>query len=93
MGSESRPMRSPLADLNLRLLRKSVDRLAAERDTCSVCRRTPLVGERVAHYANGTLACALCVDVKRGEIERVELVHHSEWGHAVKPLARVPRAA
>jgi len=25
--------------------------------------------------------------------ERVELVHHSEWGHAVKPLARVPRAA
>jgi hypothetical protein len=80
-------------DFNRRLLRKGVDRLAAERDTCSVCHRTPLVGEHVARYANGTLACALCVDSKRGEIERVELVHHSEWGHAVKPLARIPRAA
>lgn len=85
-------MRTPLPDLNRRLLRKGVDRLAAERDTCSECRRTPLVGERVAHYANGTLACALCVPTKRGKIERVELVHHSEWGHAVKPLG-VPRAA
>lgn len=80
-------------DLSLRLLRKSVDRLAAERDCCSECHRTPLVGERVARYANGTLACALCMDHKRGEIDRVELVHHSEWGHAVKPLSRVPRAA
>ena len=86
-------MRRVLPDLHLRLLRKGVDRLALERDTCSVCHRTPLVGERVARYANGTTACALCVGVKHGEIERVELVHHSEWGHAVKPLARVPRAA
>jgi hypothetical protein len=86
-------MRRVLPDLHLRLLRKGVDRLALERDTCSVCHRTPLVGERVARYANGTTACALCVSAKRGEIERVELVHHSEWGHAVKPLARVPRAA
>lgn len=86
-------MRRGFGDLHLRLLRKGVDRLASERDCCCVCHRTPLVGEHVARYANGTLACALCVDVKRGEIERVELVHHSEWGHAVKPLSRVPRAA
>jgi hypothetical protein len=86
-------MPRPFGDLSRRLLHKGVDRLAAERDTCSECHRTPLVGEHVARYANGTLACALCVGGKRGEIERVELVHHSEWGHAVKPLARVPRAA
>lgn len=86
-------MRRAFPDLHRRLLRKSVDHLAAQRDTCSVCHRTPLVGEHVAHYANGSLACALCVDSKRGDIERVELVHHSEWGHAVKPLARFPRAA
>lgn len=82
-------MRGTFGDLHLRLMRKGVSRLEAERDRCSVCQRTPLVGEHVARYANGTLACALCVGSKRGEIERVELVHHSEWGHAVKPLARV----
>ena len=81
-------------DLSRRLLRRGVDRLAAQRDTCSECHRTPLVGEHVARYANGSMTCALCVDRRKGaEIERVELVHHSEWGHAVKPLARVPRAA
>jgi len=78
-------------ELNRRLLRKGLDALAAERDTCSVCRRTPLVGERVTRYANGSLACPLCADAKRGEVARTELVHHSEWGHAVKPCA--PRAA
>lgn len=77
-----------LPDLSHRLLRKGVARLAAQRDTCSVCHRTPLVGERVAVYANGSIACSLCRTAKRGEPERVELVHHSEWGHAVKPLAR-----
>lgn len=86
-------MRRPFSDLNLRLLRKGVDQLAAERDTCTGCHRTPLVGERVARYANGSLTCALCTSSKRLDIERVELVHHSEWGHAVKPLGAVPRAA
>lgn len=80
-------------DLHRRLLRKGVERLAAERDACSVCLRTPLVGERVHHYANGSLACSLCREAKREQPERSELVHHSEWGHAVKPLTRVPRAA
>lgn len=82
-------MRRPLPDLGRRLLRKGVQRLAAERDTCSVCHRTPLVGERVHVYANGSLACALCRHAKAGEPERTELVHHSEWGHAVKPIARI----
>ena len=86
-------MPRPLLDLNRRLLRKGVDQLAAERDTCSVCHRTPLVGEHVARHATGAMTCALCVDGKRAEIERVELVLHSEWGHAVKPLTRIPRAA
>lgn len=81
-------------DLHLRLLRKGMAQRAAQRDTCSVCHRTPLVGERVARHADGAMTCPLCVDRRpAGEIERVELVHHSEWGHAVKPLARIPRAA
>jgi len=63
--------------------------LAADRDTCSVCHRTPLVGERVHRYANGSITCALCRHSQAGEPERTELVHHTEWGHAVKPIARV----
>ncbi|MFL5844017.1 MAG: hypothetical protein ACJ762_04920 [Solirubrobacteraceae bacterium] len=86
-------MARSIADLNRFLLRRGVDRLAQERDCCTVCHRTPLVGEHVARYANGSLTCALCTSSKRRDIERVELVHHSEWGHAVKPLGRVPRAA
>src|SRR3954447_14277061 len=82
-------MRRAFEDLGRRLLRKSIERLAADRDTCSVCRRTPLVGERVHVYANGSLACALCRHAKPGEPERTELVHHSEFGHAVKPMARI----
>src|SRR4051812_15247596 len=82
-------MRRAFEDLGRRLLRKSVERLAADRDTCSVCHRTPLVGERVHVYANGSIACPLCLHVKTGEPERTELVHHSEFGHAVKPMARI----
>lgn len=86
-------MARSIPDLSRRLLRKSVERLAAQRDTCSECHRTPLVGERVHLYANGTLCCSLCRETKREQPERSQLVHHSEWGHAVKPLARFPRAA
>jgi hypothetical protein len=82
-------MRRAFEDLGRRLLHKSVAQLAADRDTCSVCRRTPLVGERVHRYSNGSIACALCRHTKPGEPERTELVHHSEWGHAVKPVARI----
>ena len=81
-------------DLSRRLLRKGVDRLAAQRDTCSVCHRTPLVGERVARHTNGSMTCPLCVDRRKGaEIERLELVLHSELGHAVRACTPIGRAA
>ena len=73
------------------LTRRSVGALARERVICRDCRRTPLVGERITRYANGSIACPLCTGRRRDAVARVELVHHSEWGHAVKPLA--PRAA
>jgi hypothetical protein len=82
-------MRRTVPDLGRRLLDKGVQRLAADRDTCSVCHRTPLVGEWIAVYGNGTIACALCRHVKRGEPTQTMLVHHSELGRAVKPVARV----
>ena len=85
-------MRRSFSDLSRRLLHKGMARIAEERDTCSVCHRTPLVGERVHHYANETLCCSLCVATRSEPPMRSTLVHHSEWGHAVKPIAR-PRIA
>ena len=82
-------MRRPIPDLSLGLLRKSVRHLAAGRDHCAECRRTPLVGERVHVYANGSVVCDLCRHACSGEPERVELVRHSELGHAVKPAAPI----
>lgn len=82
-------MRRGIEDLGRRLLHRGMHRLAGDRETCSVCHRTPLVGERVHLYANGTMACALCRSARREEPEATQLVHHSEFGHAVKPRARV----
>jgi len=82
-------MRRPLPDLGLRLLRKSVRHLAAGRDVCAICRRTPLVGERVHVYANGSQVCDLCRHERVGEPERIERVRHSELGNAVKPAVRI----
>jgi hypothetical protein len=82
-------MRRAMPDLGLRLLRKSVRHLAAGRDECAVCRRTPLVGERVFIYTNGSVVCHLCRHERAGEPERSELVRHTELGHAVKPAVRI----
>ncbi len=82
-------MRRPAPDLGRRLLRKGVQRLAAGRDRCAVCHRTPLVGEQVEVYDNGDHVCVLCSRQHAGRPERVELVRHSELGHAVKPAARI----
>jgi hypothetical protein len=84
-------MRRVTPDLGLRLLRKSVRHLAAGREDCASCRRTPLVGERVHVYANGSVVCELCRHQHAGEPEHSQLVRHSEFGHAVKPS--VPIAA
>jgi hypothetical protein len=76
--------------LEARLLRKGVARLAASRDDCVDCGRTPLVGERVHLYGDAeATVCALCHPRRGDEPARSALVRHSELGHAVKPAARI----
>lgn len=72
------------ADLELRLLRKGLGELREDRDSCADCGRTPLTGERLHHYANGSVVCELCRKTHRGEPARSELVLHPEFGHTVK---------
>jgi hypothetical protein len=71
------------ADLELRLLRKGVGALAANRETCSDCGRTPLIGEQIHHYG-AAVVCHLCRGDHRMAPDSTERVRHSEFGHAVK---------
>ena len=78
-------MRRVLSSFETRLLRKGVQRLAAGREECVDCERTPLVGERVHVYADGTIVCALCRAAHGGEPQSSRVVRHGELGHTVKP--------
>lgn len=84
-------MRRRLQPLELRLLRRGVNDLSEGRECCSDCARTPLIGEQVHVFADGSVVCALCLPAHGGEPLRSERVRHSEAGHAVKRA--VPIAA
>jgi hypothetical protein len=70
------------------LLRRGVGRLTAGRARCSDCRRTPLVGERVHFYENGSVRCELCRARRSDRPVRSEAVRGAELGHAVRPHLR-----
>ena len=74
------------ADLELRLLRKSVGALTAGRHACADCGRTPLAGERVHHYGAAAV-CELCRPLRMDPPDSSERVHHCEHGHTVKVRA------
>jgi hypothetical protein len=71
------------ADLELRLLRKGVGDLTADRMACADCGRTPLIGETVHRYGAKTL-CTLCRGRRHEAPDRSHPVRHTEYGHAVK---------
>lgn len=75
------------ADLELRLLRKGLGHLAAGREHCADCGRTPLTGERVHRYGAATLVCELCRRLRREAPESSATVPHSEHGQTVKVRA------
>ena len=72
------------SDLELRLFRKGVGELAAHRDACSDCGRTPLTGERLHRYDRGVVVCDLCRPHHGKEPQRTDVVRHCEHGHTVK---------
>jgi hypothetical protein len=55
------------------LERRSVRALAADRQTCDHCRRTPLVGERIFFYGE-RMVCALCRHLRREPPGREEVM-------------------
>jgi hypothetical protein len=73
-----------MAELELALLRRGVDRLAAGEERCSHCHRTPLVGERVYTYGEGALLCELCRALQPAAPEASRIVHGPEFGHTMR---------
>ena len=71
-------------DLERQLLRRGVMALAAGRDCCDGCHRTPLVGERVHVYDGGRTLCQLCANERRETPLRSESVYGAEHGATVR---------
>jgi hypothetical protein len=74
------------ADLELRLLRKGVGALAAGRDRCADCGRTPLFGEDLHRYGARDV-CELCSSLRPAAPDAITRVRHCEHGHTVKVRA------
>jgi hypothetical protein len=72
-----------MQELELALLRHGVDERAAERDRCTCCERTPLIGERVYSYEHGSV-CELCRPLEPGEPLSSQLVHGPMFGHTIR---------
>jgi hypothetical protein len=72
------------AELELALLRRGVDEMAAASERCQRCHRTPLIGERVYIYASGSIACELCRSLQGEAPLGSRMVHGPEFGHTMK---------
>jgi hypothetical protein len=73
-----------MPDLELALLRRSVDQMAAGSERCRHCHRTPLIGERVYLYDGGAMLCELCRALERKPPESSRIVHGPEFGHTMR---------
>jgi hypothetical protein len=82
-----------MPDLEIAMLRRSVDDLARDCDRCSCCHRSPLIGERVYVYASGTTVCELCRTVEGAEPASSRLVHGPAFGHTLRIIDRRTRRA
>lgn len=80
------------ADLERELLRQGAASRDAEQPRCSGCGRTPLIGERVAHYDGGAMRCELCASVHAERPASETLVKHAPDGPSarVKVIRRLP---
>jgi hypothetical protein len=78
-----RPLRD-MPELELALLRRGLDDMAAGSERCRRCRRTPLIGERVYTDESNAILCELCRDVQRDHAGASRIVHGPEFGHTMR---------
>jgi hypothetical protein len=73
-----------MPELELALLRRGVDDLAAGCERCRRCHRSPLVGERVYVCGPGKILCELCRERERDAPSESRIVHGPEFGHTMR---------
>jgi hypothetical protein len=73
-----------MPELEMALLRRGLDDIAAAEERCKSCRRTLLVGEYVHVYEAGRIVCDLCRERERQPPESVRLVHGPAFGHTIR---------
>jgi hypothetical protein len=73
----------PRPELEAALLRRSVGALSETHCRCHACRRTPLIGERVAVYDDGRTLCALCRGRRREAPAATPLVRAGAFGEGL----------
>jgi hypothetical protein len=81
-------------ELERRLLRRGLNKMAASRSTCSRCRRSPLVGERLHLFLSEggeQRICELCLNAAAegafGDLIRVDRVRAAERALNVRRAA------
>lgn len=80
-------MANPVRDmpeLELALMRRGVEQLAAGCERCGRCHRSPLIGERVYVYEKGPMLCELCRALGRETPLASRIVHGPEFGHTMR---------
>jgi len=73
-----------MPELEMALLRRGLDDLAAAEERCGRCRRTLLVGEYVHVYDGDRIVCDLCRERERQPPVTVRLVHGPAFGHTIR---------
>jgi hypothetical protein len=70
--------------LELALLRRGVEHRDAAQVRCSLCRRTPLTGERVYLADSGPVLCELCRSGQPAISVQCRVVRGPDFGRAIR---------
>jgi hypothetical protein len=73
----------PVGPPELSFVRRSMRALAAAREGCAHCRRTPLIGETVFFF-DERMVCELCRPLRRDTPQRASVVRSAEHELTVK---------
>jgi hypothetical protein len=73
-----------MPELELALLRRGLEEMAAGSERCTHCRRTPLIGERVYVYESEVVVCELCRGLQSEQPSGSHLVHGPAFGHTMR---------
>jgi hypothetical protein len=90
----SQPVHETVGDtpkLEIALLRRSINGIAAAAERCDCCERGLLLGERVYEYATGEVRCELCRGREHSDPEQSRRIHGPALGHSIRIVDRRAR--